>query len=46
MGVVACGDSPVLGNGPGVTLLASAPDGRLIPEIDADANIAAMLGLA
>jgi len=46
VGVVACGDSPVLGNGPGVTLLASAPDGRLIPEIDVDANIAAMLGLA
>jgi hypothetical protein len=45
VGVVACGDSPVLGNGPGVTLLTSAPDGRLIPEVDADANIASMLAL-
>jgi hypothetical protein len=45
VGVVACGDSPVLGNGPGVTLLASAPDGCLVPEVDAAANIASMLGL-
>ena len=45
VGVVACGDSPMLGNGPGVTLLTSAPDGRLIPEVDADANIASMLAL-
>jgi hypothetical protein len=45
VGVVACGDSPMLGNGPGVTLLASAPDGWLVPESDTAANIAAMLGI-
>lgn len=46
VGVVACGDSPVLGNGPGTTLLLSAPDGALVPEVDADANVAGLLGLA
>jgi Domain of unknown function (DUF4438) len=45
VGVVACGDSPMLGNGPGITLLASAPDGWLVPESDTAANIAAILGL-
>jgi hypothetical protein len=45
VGVVASGDSPILGNGPGVTLLVSAPEGTLVPELDADANIAGMLGL-
>jgi hypothetical protein len=46
VGVVACGDSPILGNGPGMTLLLSAPDGSLAPEQDADANVARLLGLA
>jgi Domain of unknown function (DUF4438) len=46
VGVVACGDSPILGNGPGMTLLASAPDGALVPEADGDANIAGLLGLS
>jgi len=46
VGVVACGDSPILGNGPGMTLLASAPDGSLVPEVDGDANIAGLLGLS
>jgi hypothetical protein len=46
VGVVASGDSPILGNGPGVTLLLSAPDGSLAPEQDADANVARLLGLA
>ena len=46
VGVVACGDSPILGNGPGMTLLLSAPDGSLAPEPDADANVARVLGLA
>ena len=46
VGVVASGDSPILGNGPGMTLLLSAPDGSLAPEQDADANVAGLLGLA
>jgi hypothetical protein len=46
VGVVASGDSPILGNGPGMTLLLSAPDGSLAPDRDADANLARLLGLA
>jgi hypothetical protein len=46
VGVVACGDSPVLGNGPGMTLLLSAPGGLLRPEVDAAASIAELLELA
>jgi uncharacterized protein DUF4438 len=46
VGVVACGDSPVLGNGPGMTLLLSAPGGLLRPELDAGASIAELLELA
>jgi hypothetical protein len=46
VGVVASGDSPILGNGPGMTLLLSAPDGSLAPEVDADANVARLLRLA
>ena len=45
VGVVACGDSPILGNGPGVTILVSAPDGLVVPEPDGRANIADILGL-
>ena len=45
IGVVACGDSPVLGNGPGMTLLLSAPGGFIRPEVDPEANIAALLRL-
>jgi hypothetical protein len=45
VGVVACGDSPILGNGPGVTILVSAPDGLVVPELDGGANIADILGL-
>jgi hypothetical protein len=45
VGVVASGDSPVLGNGPGATLLVSAPEGSLVPDVAADANIAQLLGL-
>ena len=44
--VVACGDSPILGNGPGVTLLLSAPGGSIEPEVDPAANIAELLRLA
>lgn len=46
VGVVACGDSPVLGNGPGMTLLLSAPGGLLRPELDAGASIVELLELA
>jgi hypothetical protein len=45
VGVVVCGDSPVLGNGPGVTLLVSAADGALVPDVDSRANIADLLSL-
>jgi hypothetical protein len=45
VGVVACGDSPVLGNGPGLTLLLSAPRGFLEPDVDPDVNIAGLLEL-
>jgi hypothetical protein len=45
VGVVACGDSPILGNGPGVTVLVSAPDGSIVPDVDAGANIAELLAL-
>jgi Domain of unknown function (DUF4438) len=46
IGVVACGDSPILGNGPGMTLLLSAPGGYIEPELDPGANIAELLRLA
>jgi len=46
VGVVASGDSPLAGNGPAVTVLLSAEDGSLQPRLDADANLASMLGLA
>jgi len=46
VGVVAAGDSPILGNGPGMTLLLSAPGGSLVPEVDADANVARLLGIS
>jgi hypothetical protein len=45
VGVVVCGDSPVLGNGPGVTLLVSAADDALVPDVDSRANIAELLSL-
>lgn len=45
VGVVASGDSPILGNGPGMTLLLSAPEGFIEPVLDADANIAQLLRL-
>jgi Domain of unknown function (DUF4438) len=45
VGVVVCGDSPVLGNGPGVTLLVSAADDVLVPDVDSRANIAELLSL-
>jgi hypothetical protein len=46
VGVVACGDSPILGNGPAITLLLSAPGDSIEPSIDAAANIADLLGIS
>jgi hypothetical protein len=46
VGVVASGDSPVAGNGPGITLLVTAPDGSIEAEIDGSANLTGLLGLA
>ena len=45
VGVVSTGDSPVLGNGPGMTILLSGPATAFELELDADANIADLLGL-
>jgi hypothetical protein len=45
VGVVVCGDSPILGNGPGMTLLLSTPGDSIEPSIDAAANIAEPLGI-
>jgi hypothetical protein len=46
VGVVACGDSPLAGNGPAVTVLLSAAEGSLAARPDPEANLAAILGLA
>jgi hypothetical protein len=45
VGVVASGDSPLAGNGPAVTVLLSAADGSLEARLDAEANLAAILGI-
>ena len=45
VGVVASGDSPLAGNGPAVTVLLSAGDGSLEPEVTPAANLAPMLGI-
>jgi hypothetical protein len=45
VGVVVCGDSPILGNGPGMTLLLSTPGDSIEPSIDAAGNIAELLGI-
>jgi hypothetical protein len=45
VGIVAHGSSDVAGHGPGVTSLLTSPSGALVPEIDASANIANILGL-
>jgi hypothetical protein len=45
VGVVVCGDSPAAGNGPGITLLLTAPDGAIEPEIDGSVNLTGLLGL-
>jgi len=46
IGVVASGDSPILGNGPALTLLLSGPAAVIEPVVDPDANLATLLGLA
>ena len=46
IGVVTTGDSPVSGNGPGVTLLLSGSASALAVEIDEGANLADLLGIA
>ena len=43
--IVAHGQSDIAGHGPGVTSLLSSAGGALVPEIDAGANIATLLGL-
>jgi hypothetical protein len=45
VGVVASGDSPVAGNGPGITVLVTAPDGAIEAEVDGSATLTGMLGL-
>jgi hypothetical protein len=45
IGIVAHGSSDIAGHGPGVTSLLTSPSGAIVPELDAGANIALMLGL-
>jgi hypothetical protein len=45
VGVVVHGRSFVAGHGPGVTTLLTSPDGRIETVLDADANLAKILGL-
>jgi hypothetical protein len=45
VGVVATGDSPVLGNGPATTILLSGPAAAFDFEVDAGANLADLLDL-
>jgi hypothetical protein len=46
IGVVATGDSPVLGNGPATTILLSGPSAAFDLALDAGANLAQLLDLA
>jgi len=46
VGVVACGDSPILGNGPALTLLLSGPTDALAPHVDRSANLVGVLNLS
>ncbi len=45
IGIVIHTDSPLAGHGPGVSTLASAPNGKLVPVLDPDANLAKLLGI-
>jgi Domain of unknown function (DUF4438) len=45
IGVVAHGSSDIAGHGPGVTSLLTSSSGALVPELDAGANLASILGL-
>jgi Domain of unknown function (DUF4438) len=45
IGVVATGDSPMLGNGPATTILLSGPAAAFELVVDADANLAQLLNL-
>ena len=45
IGIVAHGDSIIAGHGPGVTGLLSSREGEIVPELDAKANLADVLGL-
>jgi hypothetical protein len=45
IGIVAHGCSDVAGHGPGVTSLITSPSGAIVPQVDAAANIATILGL-
>jgi hypothetical protein len=45
IGIVAHGDSPRAGYGPGVTIVMTAVEGRIQPAVVAERNIAHLLGL-
>lgn len=45
IGIVAHGSSDMAGHGPGVTSLMTSPSGKLVPHLDAGANIATILEL-
>ena len=45
LGVVIHTNCVTAGHGPGVTTLMTSPDGKIIPQINAKANIASLLNL-
>ena len=45
VGIVVHSDCVISGHGPGVTTLFTSPNGKIIPQIDPDANIAKLLKL-
>ena len=45
IGIVVHSDCVISGHGPGVTTLFTSPNGKIIPRIDHDANIAKILKL-
>lgn len=45
IGIVVHTDCVISGHGPGVTTLLTSKNGRILPRIDSDANIAKILGL-
>jgi len=45
IGIIVHTNCVTAGHGPGVTTLMTSPDGKIVPQIDSDANIASLLKL-